>query len=136
MARPPRDISVERLVSLPLLTYAYIIVGMAESIICFGAYLWVFTNAGVPAKVIFLIKPEDETWTSRADLSTVDEELRKRSIDGKDFTAEDQEMLVRQVCLEQVTQHAEACSAALQPCVWCWHPQHGGLCSSALAFSM
>lgn len=93
MARPPRDINKERLVSFPLLTYAYIIVGLTESLVCFGAYLWVFNDAGVKSSDIFLLDPRDSTWLTReenGDGLTVES-------DGKPFTAEEQETIVRQV---------------------------------------
>lgn len=67
MNRPPRDIATERLVSLPLLVYSYITMGLAESLVCMGAYLWVFTTHGIKLKDIFLIDPRDDTrWTYTA----------------------------------------------------------------------
>lgn len=96
MARPPRDISVERLVSIPLLTYSYIIVGLAESLCCMGAYLWVFKHNGVSAGDIFLLDPQDEQWFSDADRIN---EMKLPTIGGKVFSSEDQERIVREVRL-------------------------------------
>lgn len=94
MARPPRDISVERLVSIPLLTYSYIIVGLAESLCCMGAYLWVFTHRGVKISDIFLLDPKDEQWFSDADRI---DEMKGPAATGE-FSPEDQERIVREVC--------------------------------------
>jgi Cation transporting ATPase, C-terminus len=67
MDRPPRNIATDRLVSLPLLVYAYLIMGVTESLCCLGAYLWVFTVRGVDHSDIFLLNPKDSTWNSQAD---------------------------------------------------------------------
>ena len=91
MARPPRDINTERLVSFPLLTYSYIIMGITESLVCFGAYLWVFNDAGVESKDIFLLDPKDDLWLTRED-----GQMDAMS-GGNTFTAEQQETIVRQV---------------------------------------
>lgn len=100
MARPPRDITTERLVSFPLLCYSYLIIGVTESLICFGAYLWVFNDAGVQSRGIFLLDPRKNTWLSRAEygdgLDVCDDGEDICSDDNK-FTAEAQEELVRQV---------------------------------------
>lgn len=97
MARPPRDISVERLVSLPLLTYSYIIVGLAESLCCMGAYLWVFKHRGVSASDIFLLDPRDEQWFS--DAERISEDADKITvINGVQYSPELQEQIVREVC--------------------------------------
>lgn len=93
MARPPRDISVERLVSFPLLTYSYVVVGLAESLCCMGAYLWVFTHRGVKISDIFLLDPRDEQWFSDAD--RIDPE-RGPAATGE-FSPEEQETIVREV---------------------------------------
>lgn len=93
MARPPRDISTERLVSFPLLCYSYLIVGLTQSIICFGAYLWVFNNRGVESKDIFLLDPKDNLWLSSAENG--DQKVAMSG--GKEFDAEAQELIVRQV---------------------------------------
>jgi Cation transporting ATPase, C-terminus len=92
MARAPRDIATERLVSLPLLVYSYIIMGLAESLCCFGAYLWVFDKRGVPASEIFLLNPKDNTWLSQAD--QIDAPV---TVDGNLFSEEQQQDIVRQV---------------------------------------
>lgn len=91
MARPPRDINTERLVSFPLLTYSYLIMGITESLVCFGAYLWVFNDAGVESKDIFLLDPKDDLWLTR-------EDGQMDAISGGNtFNAEQQETIVRQV---------------------------------------
>ena len=87
MDRPPRDISTERLVSLPLLVYSYIIMGLAEALCCMGAYLWVFTHNNVSHSDIFLTNPDDDTWDSRAE--------RNKPTVG--FSADEQARIVREV---------------------------------------
>lgn len=99
MARPPRDISVERLVSLPLLTYSYIIVGLAESLCCMGAYLWVFSHRGVQLSDIFLLDPRDEQWFSDADRIDITKgPAADQAAGAGGFSPEDQERIVREVC--------------------------------------
>jgi hypothetical protein len=94
MSRPPRDISVERLVSVPLLAYAYIIVGVAESLCCFGAYLWTFRDAGVPIRDIFLIRnPEKGAWSSQQ--ARIKDDFHASN--GNVFEPWEQELIVRQV---------------------------------------
>jgi hypothetical protein len=67
MDRPPRDLATERLVSVPLLVYSYISMGIPQSLCCMGAYLWVFTKHGIKVKDIFMINPKDDTqWTYTA----------------------------------------------------------------------
>lgn len=92
MSRPPRNIATERLVSLPLLLYAYIIMGLAESICCFGAYLWVFSEHDVPASEIFLLDPEESTWNVKA--GSIDGPV---TIEGEVLDAERQADILRQV---------------------------------------
>ena len=94
MARPPRNIEVERLVSFPLLVYSYIVMGLAESVICMGAYLWVFTENNVDHSDIFLIDPDDEIWT------TDEDENNPITNDAGEilFSGEDQARIVREVC--------------------------------------
>ena len=92
MERPPRDIKTQRLVSFALISYAYLIIGSAESIVCIGAYLWTFKKNGVPASEIFLLNPEDNTWMIHPD--DVKQDV---TIDGKVFSAEMQSDIVRQV---------------------------------------
>lgn len=93
MDRPPRNIAVERLVSFPLLTYSYVIMGVAEMIICMGAYLWVFSHYGVPASEIFLLDPNDgEVWRVQADLIRDEPVI----IDGVTYDAERQADITRQ----------------------------------------
>ena len=66
MNRPPRNIAKERLVSLPLLVYAYVIIGLAESIVCIGAYLWTFTLNDVPLRLIWLVDADEDAWDAQA----------------------------------------------------------------------
>lgn len=49
MELPPRDLSRDRLVSRPLLVYAYAIVGAVEAIACVIGYLLVFADYGIPS---------------------------------------------------------------------------------------
>jgi sodium/potassium-transporting ATPase subunit alpha len=48
MAHAPRNIATDRLVSWSLFAYAYLIVGMAEALVCIGAWLAVFSFNNVP----------------------------------------------------------------------------------------
>jgi Cation transporting ATPase, C-terminus len=95
MARPPRDISSERLVSLPLLAYSYIIVGLTESLVCMGAYLWVFNRAGIKSRDIWLVPPADGTWQSRVE--NIEQPAQLESNPGVFISPEQQELIVRQV---------------------------------------
>jgi hypothetical protein len=95
MQRPPRDISVERLVSTPLLIYSYIVMGFAESLICCGAYLWVFTHNGVKLSKIWLLDPRKQSiWSANEDAN---EDLAPVG-GGKEIGAEEQARIVREVC--------------------------------------
>ena len=89
MDRPPRNIATDRLVSLPLLIYSYIIMGLAESLCCLGAYLWVFTIRGVDHADIFLVDPKKNIWDSRAE--------RNENIAPGGFNESQQAEIVRQV---------------------------------------
>lgn len=95
MARPPRDITTERLVSFPLLTHSYLIVGGAESLFCFLGWIWVYINAGVKVSDIFLMDPKEGLWMSRAENGEGLEALTN----GNRFNPEEQELIVRQVCM-------------------------------------
>ena len=86
---PPRNIATDRLVSLPLLIYSYIIMGLAESLCCLGAYLWVFTIRGVDHADIFLVDPKKNIWDSRAE--------RNENIAPGGFNESQQANIVRQV---------------------------------------
>ena len=88
MARPPRDIATERLVSLPLLLYVYATMGLAQAAVCVGAYLWVFTDRGVPLSDVFLIDAKSDTWS-------VDEDSNDDIVGS--YTGEEQAQIVRQV---------------------------------------
>jgi sodium/potassium-transporting ATPase subunit alpha len=52
MDRPPRRIRQDRLVSWPLLLYAYGVAGVVEACACVTAYLIAFVRAGVPLSVL------------------------------------------------------------------------------------
>jgi hypothetical protein len=88
MERPPRNIEVDRLVSLPLLLYAYAIMGMAEGAACVASYLWTYSQNNVPLADIFLINPRRKVWY----INPKDND----DIIGS-FTAEQQSNIVRQV---------------------------------------
>jgi sodium/potassium-transporting ATPase subunit alpha len=47
MLRPPRDRGRDRLVRPSLLAYAYLQAGVLETLVCLGAYAWVFAANGV-----------------------------------------------------------------------------------------
>lgn len=47
LSRPPRDLKKDRLVSFPLLSYSYLVVGMLEAAICTVAYLVSFLHNDV-----------------------------------------------------------------------------------------
>ena len=89
MERPPRNIATDRLVSMPLLIYAYLIMGLAESLVCFGAYMWTFHVRGVPYNTIFLTDPDDGVW------GTLPENI---DVSDAGFTPDQQAEIVRQVC--------------------------------------
>lgn len=93
MARPPRDIETERLVSFPLLTHAYLIVGGAQSLFAFLGWIWVYDYHGVKISDIFLLDPRDNLWLSRSENG--DGEIAMSN--GNTYTAEQQEDIVRQV---------------------------------------
>lgn len=92
MARPPRDTRTERLVSFPLLFYAYVIMGLAESLVCMGAYMWVFTHRGVAISDIFMLDPADATWSVLADRND-----NSAFSNGVEFSPEAQAQVVREV---------------------------------------
>jgi Cation transporting ATPase, C-terminus len=88
MDRPPRDIATERLVSLPLLLYAYLIAGIPESLCCFGAYLWTFHHYGIAYGDIFLLDPKkDTTWLTSAE---------RNEATAHGFSPDEQAHIVRQ----------------------------------------
>lgn len=95
MNRPPRDISKERLVSLPLLVYAYIVMGLAESLVCMGAYLWTFTHNGVELSKIFLVDPDDGFWDAQAERNNPNAPIGAAG--GQFATEVQQEQYVREV---------------------------------------
>merc|ERR1712072_1295602 len=47
MLRAPRNVAKDRLVSVPLLMYSYLIIGVIETIGCFFSYAIVFWRAGI-----------------------------------------------------------------------------------------
>lgn len=94
MARPPRDIETERLVSFPLLCHAYLIVGGAQSLCCFLGWIWVYSHAGVKISDIFLLNPRESLWLSRSENNT---EMNDAISNGTTFSPERQEEIVRQV---------------------------------------
>jgi hypothetical protein len=96
MNRPPRDITVERLVSMPLLIHAYITMGLAESVICLGAYLWVFTKNDVALSKIWMLDPRRSIWSTNEDSN---DDLAPIG-GGKEIGAEEQTRIVREVCLK------------------------------------
>ena len=67
MARPPRNLKTDRLVTKPLIVYAYIIAGLVESIFCLGAFLWVFASNGISASDL-VFADTDELFTDDAPL--------------------------------------------------------------------
>lgn len=95
MARPPRDIATERLVSFPLLCHAYLIVGGMQSLFSFLAWIWVYHHNGVATKDIFLLDPKDGIWLSRAENGDGNIAFSR----GRPFSPEEQEDIVRQVCI-------------------------------------
>ena len=54
MRRPPRNLRRDRLVSGPLVVYAYVVAGVIEAVACFGSFLWVFSLEGIgPSALLF-----------------------------------------------------------------------------------
>jgi sodium/potassium-transporting ATPase subunit alpha len=49
MKRPPRNIKKDHLVAFPILSYAYLQIGMIETGLCFLSYFMVFYSYGIPA---------------------------------------------------------------------------------------
>jgi magnesium-transporting ATPase (P-type) len=47
MMRPPRDLKKDRLMSLPLFMYSYVVMGLMEGILPFMAYIIVFAHHGL-----------------------------------------------------------------------------------------
>lgn len=91
MERPPRNIEVDRLVAMPLLLYAYAIMGIAEGATCVASYLWTYSENNVPLADIFMITPSRKAWN-------IDAENNRDIADF--FSAEQQANIVRQVCMQ------------------------------------
>jgi len=53
MARPPRDLARDRLISGALLRHAYLVVGVAEALCCMLSFFAVFWWRGVPISSVF-----------------------------------------------------------------------------------
>jgi sodium/potassium-transporting ATPase subunit alpha len=79
MRRRPRRVGKDRLVSRPLLGYAYLQAGVLEALVCIGAYLWVFQDYGVPLSSLPF---SQDYWKSDAANLTLP--------DGRVLTAADQ----------------------------------------------
>jgi hypothetical protein len=93
MQRPPRDIAVDRLVSMPLLLYAYLTMGIAESIACVISYLWTFLYNDVSLSNVWLVDPKKDVWSVR-------EEINKEDVaigNGRILGPEEQARIVREV---------------------------------------
>jgi magnesium-transporting ATPase (P-type) len=54
MARPPRRMGVDMLVSRQVVFYSYVIAGLASSLTCFFAYCMVYINRGIPISKLWL----------------------------------------------------------------------------------
>ncbi len=52
MKRPPRNINKDHLVSFPILSYAYLQIGMIETGLCFLSYFMIFYMYGIPASAL------------------------------------------------------------------------------------
>lgn len=59
MDRPPRDASKDRLVSFPLLSYAYLQAGIIEALACVLAYFTVFIYHAIPVSMLLF---SDTYW--------------------------------------------------------------------------
>ncbi|GAB9476426.1 putative hydrolase [Globisporangium polare] len=64
MDRPPRDRNVDKLMSAPLLSYAYLIAGMVNALGCLLAYAAVFWRQGISFADLYL--SGDTYWQSGA----------------------------------------------------------------------
>ncbi|GLE00034.1 hypothetical protein PINS_up008761 [Pythium insidiosum] len=103
MRRPPRDMSRDRLMSPPLLLYAYVVAGVIQTAGCFLAYAAVFWRHGLSLHDIFLTA-ETHWQTSSPPLCSSD---RRTCYDGP----------------AQVRLMREACSSWYIGLVFCqfWH---------------
>ena len=52
MARPPRDVKKDKMASPQILLYSYVLVGIAETLVCFFGFLLVFIQAGIPVNTL------------------------------------------------------------------------------------
>ncbi|TMW69051.1 hypothetical protein Poli38472_001207 [Pythium oligandrum] len=98
MQRPPRDMTKDKLMSAPLLLYAYLIAGMINVIGCFLAYASVFWRHGYSLSDLFLTS--DTYWKE----------------DAPDFCVDNSD------CLDTDAQKdllAEACSAWYVALIFC-----------------
>jgi magnesium-transporting ATPase (P-type) len=68
--------------------------GLAESLVCMGAYLWVFKSYGVSASQIFLLNPKADTWLSQAELIDPSSLV---VVNGAQLSPEVQEKILREV---------------------------------------
>jgi magnesium-transporting ATPase (P-type) len=84
MARPPRDIKACRLLDLPLCVYSYLVVGVAESLVCTLAFFTVFSWYGVPVEFVGFHR---ELWQSTSPTLVAD--------NGRTFTADQQVTIYR-----------------------------------------
>jgi sodium/potassium-transporting ATPase subunit alpha len=64
MARPPRDLATDRLVSAALLRHSYLVVGVAEAVACMLSFFAVFWWRGVPLSSVYGSTPP--YWSGEA----------------------------------------------------------------------
>jgi hypothetical protein len=98
MQRPPRNISKDRLVSLPLLLYAYFLMGIAEAAACLIAYLWVFLYNDVELSKVWMVDPKKSIWAVREEVNT---EFAPVGNGRRDISGEEQTRIVREVRISQ-----------------------------------
>jgi sodium/potassium-transporting ATPase subunit alpha len=84
MARPPRDLKACRLLDVQLCIYSYVVIGVAEALVCVLALFTVFSYNGVPIEYVGFRR---ELWTPASPTLVAD--------NGRVFTAADQVAIYR-----------------------------------------
>lgn len=84
MLRPPRRTKTDRLVSRQLITYSYVIVGIASSLTCLLAFLSVYVREGVPLSAVWMANLANHFMSVDAD------QVPFTTPDGRTFTATEQ----------------------------------------------
>jgi sodium/potassium-transporting ATPase subunit alpha len=59
MARPPRKMGVDKLVSLKIIFYSYVTSGFASALTCIFAFLMVYVRAGIPVSALWNVASQN-----------------------------------------------------------------------------